>query len=242
VLKLAGYVEISGDRRRCGGKIVEESALATVPVAIVIMMTYESTTPDLQALVTWMAGEFSNQAQAFENPPFFAHIRVCMRPLPLTVFGRVGLFLEQAYDYALDQPYRIRVLDFIPAEGRIDMPHYRLKDEAKFVGAARDRTKLDSLTLDDLDLMCGCGMRVEATPQGFKGRVEPGRQCIVERKGEQSYLDNEFEILEQGQRLISLDRGRDLQTDERLWGSIAGPFEFTRVQNFAHELSFNVVS
>ena len=53
-----------------------------------------------------------------------------------------------------------------------------------------------------------------------------------------SYLDNEFEVLDQGATLISLDRGRDLETDERIWGSIAGPFHFKRVQNFASEIDF----
>jgi CpeT/CpcT family (DUF1001) len=191
---------------------------------------------DIKTLVTWMSGEFSNQAQAFENPPFFAHIRVCMRPLPLSVFGGFGIFLEQAYDFAIDQPYRIRVLEFLEVDGYIAVPHYRLKDEALFRGAARDPGQLVNLTRDHLDLMCGCGMNVDWTGNSFKGQVEPGKKCLVERKGEQSYLDNEFEILDQGNRLISLDRGRDLVTDERLWGSIAGPFEFTRVQDFGSEL------
>jgi hypothetical protein len=194
------------------------------------------TTPDLKTLVTWMAGEFSNQAQAFENPPFFAHIRVCMRPLPLSVFGGLGLFLEQAYDFAIDQPYRVRVLEFLEVDGQIAVPHYRLKDEKRFLGAARNPAQLANLTRNQLDLMCGCGMNVEWTGNGFKGCVEPGKKCRVERKGQESYLDNEFEVLEQGQKLISLDRGRDLVTDERLWGSIAGPFEFTRVQDFGSEI------
>lgn len=193
---------------------------------------------DIKTLVTWMASEYSNQAQAFENPPFFAHIRVCMRPMPVEILGGVGLFLEQAYDFALDQPYRIRVLKFVENEGRIEIPHYRLKNEDAFRGAARDRSKLETLTIDDLDPMCGCGMHVEWTGSSFKGRVEPGRGCIVERKGQKSYLDNEFEVLDQGAVMMSLDRGRDLETDERLWGSIAGPFHFERVRSFADELSW----
>ena len=36
---------------------------------------------DIVTLARWMAADFSNQAQVFENPAFFAHIRVCMRPL-----------------------------------------------------------------------------------------------------------------------------------------------------------------
>jgi CpeT/CpcT family (DUF1001) len=212
-------------------------ALQTVSLQKLVGITMTHAT-DIKTLASWMAGEFGNQAQAFENPPFFAYIRVCMRPLPPAVLDGVGLFLEQAYDITLNQPYRMRVLKFVEVDGRIEVPHYRLKNEDDFRGAARDRTKLEKLTLDDLDLMCGCGMQVEWTGASFKGRVEPGKQCIVERNGQKTYLDNEFDVLDQGATLISLDRGRDLETDERLWGSIAGPFHFTRLQDFSQEFIF----
>jgi hypothetical protein len=191
---------------------------------------------DIKTLVTWMAGEFSNQAQAFDNPPLFAHIRVCMRPLPLAILGGPSIFLEQAYDFAIDQPYRIRVLQFLTVDGQISVPHYRLKADDKFRGAARNLDQLAALSIADLDLMCGCGMDVEWTGTSFKGRVEPGKKCLVDRNGAQSYLDNEFEVLDQGKTLTSLDRGRDLVTDERLWGSIAGAFHFTRVKDFSSEV------
>lgn len=198
-------------------------------------MTYST---DLKTLVSWMAAEFSNQEQAYENPPFFAHIRVCMRPLPIAFFGVPGLYLEQAYDFAQDQPYRIRVLKFVECDGKIEIPHYRLKNDDAMRGAARDLNKLATLNLDDLDLMCGCGMDVTRTEHGFKGLVEPGKKCFVDRNGQRTYLDNEFEVLDQGATLMSLDRGRDLETDERIWGSIAGPFHFKRTQSFASEIDF----
>jgi hypothetical protein len=53
-------------------------------------------------------------------------------------------------------------------------------------------------------------------------------------KGQETYLDNEFEISDT--QLLSLDRGRDLETNERVWGSIAGPFNFTRIVSFADEV------
>ena len=65
---------------------------------------------DIHTLARWMSADFSNQAQAFENPPFYAHIRVAIRPLPLAQFPEPMLFLEQAYDFLLNQPYRLRVL------------------------------------------------------------------------------------------------------------------------------------
>lgn len=194
-------------------------------------MTHSTNIP---ALMRLMAADFSNQDQAYENPPFYAHIRVCMRPLPIELFSGASLFLEQAYDYALNDPYRMRVLKFVENAGRIEIEHYQVRDEAKFYGASRDTTRLQALTIDQLEKMSGCGMIVEWTGQSFKGRVEPGKACIVVRKGQKTYLDSEFDINDE--RLLSLDRGRDPETDELMWGSVAGPFHFTRRTSFAHEV------
>ncbi|MFS8889066.1 chromophore lyase CpcT/CpeT, partial [Synechococcus sp. R55.1] len=35
--------------------------------------------PELLQMARWLAGDFSNQEQAWENPPFFAQIRVAYR-------------------------------------------------------------------------------------------------------------------------------------------------------------------
>ncbi|MBN3905851.1 MAG: chromophore lyase CpcT/CpeT [Nostoc sp. NMS1] len=189
---------------------------------------------DIATLAQWMSADFSNQEQAFENPPFYAHIRVCIRPLPLELFSGVSLFLEQAYDFMLNQPYRMRVMKLIPVENHIIIEHYTLKEEQKFYGASREPERLKVLSIDQLEKMSGCNMVVEWTGNSFKGRVEPGKGCIVVRDGKNTYLDNEFEI--DAKEFFSLDRGRDLDTDERLWGSIAGPFHFVRWANFADEV------
>lgn len=190
---------------------------------------------DIPSLVRLMAGDFSNQAQAFENPPLFAHIRVCMRPIPFEVLDGVGLFLEQAYDFMLHNPYRLRVLKFVEVDDRIQIEHYTIEPEAEFHGAARNPEILKQLTKDKIVKMSGCTMITEWTGSGFKGYVEPGRGCIVVRNGKTTYLDNSFEIT--AGRLISLDRGRDIDTDEHLWGSIAGAFEFSQTVSFADEVS-----
>ncbi|MEH2374381.1 chromophore lyase CpcT/CpeT [Nostoc sp.] len=189
---------------------------------------------DIATLARWMAADFSNQEQAFENPPFYAHIRVCIRPLPLELFSGVSLFLEQAYDFMLNQPYRMRVMKLIPTENHIVIEHYTLKEEQKFFGASREPERLKVLSVDQLQKMPGCNMVVEWTGNSFKGRVEPGKGCIVVRDGKNTYLDNEFEI--DAKEFFSLDRGRDLDTNEHLWGSIAGPFHFVRWGSFADEV------
>ncbi|MEC4816222.1 MAG: chromophore lyase CpcT/CpeT [Scytonema sp. PMC 1069.18] len=189
---------------------------------------------DIGTLARWMAADFSNQEQAFENPPFFAHIRVCMRPLPLEVLSGVGFFVEQAYDYMLDNPYRLRVLKLLNAGDRIEIENYTVKEEQKFYGASRNLERLKTLTVNDLEKLPGCNMIVEWTGHSFKGKVEPGKSCIVYRKGQKTYLDSDFEIDEH--KFISCDRGRDPETDEHIWGSVAGPFHFVRWASFADEV------
>ena len=189
---------------------------------------------DIITLARWMASDFSNQAQAFENPPFFAHIRVCMRPLPVELLGGVSLYLEQAYDIELNSPYRVRVLKLVPIADRIDIENYAIVNEEQFYGASRDLQKLQELKKAEFKLMPGCTFITHWTGSSFKGRVEPGKGCMVVRKGKKTYLDSEFEI--DGEKFISHDRGRDPETDAHVWGALAGPFEFTRRASFADEI------
>ncbi len=189
---------------------------------------------DIKTLARWMSGDFSNQAQAYENPPFFAHIRVCMRPLPMEILGGISLFLEQAYDFMLDKPYRLRILKLSIVENHIELENFRVKEEAAFFGASRQPKRLQSLTSDLIEKMPGCDMVVKWTGSTFKGKIKPGKACLVERKGKVTYLDNSFEINKT--ELISYDCGRDPNTDELVWGSIAGSFHFQMITSFGEEI------
>ena len=193
---------------------------------------------DITTLARWMASDFSNQAQAYANPPFFAHIRVCMRPLPDDLLDGTSLFLEQAYDFLLNQPYRLRVIKLTVVDDRIELENYKVKEQEKFYGASRNLELLNTITPDLIEKMQGCDMDVTWTGSSFQGQIKPGKACIVERKGKITYLDNSFEIT--NSKLISYDRGRDPETDELIWGSIAGPFEFTPVESFAEEVGIPI--
>lgn len=189
---------------------------------------------DIVTLARWMAADFSNQEQAIENPPFFAHIRVCMRPLPVELLSGVSFYIEQAYDFTLNNPYRVRVLKLMVAGDRIAIENYSVKDEQQFYGAARQKERLKNLTVEHLEKLPGCNMIVDWTGSSFKGVVEPGKGCIVFRKDKKTYLDSEFEI--DADKFTSLDRGKDVETDEHIWGSVAGPFYFVRRASFADEI------
>lgn len=190
---------------------------------------------DIGTLARWMAADFSNQQQAFDNPPMFAHIRVCMRPLPVSLLDGMSLFVEQAYDYMLNVPYRLRVLKLVEAGDRIQIENYTVKDEKKLFGASRDLERLQTLQTNQLEKLSRCNMIVQWTGHSFRGEVEPGKGCMVLRKGKSTYLDSTFEI--DADKFISLDRGRDPATDEHVWGSVAGPFHFVRWTSFADEIA-----
>lgn len=197
---------------------------------------------DIATLARWMAADFSNQQQAFDNPPLYAHIRVCMRPLPTSLLGGISLFLEQAYDFLLNQPYRLRVLKFVVVDeslgdgsgSRIKVENYKVQDETLFYGASRDLQRLQSLKTAQLEKLPGCTFNVTWTGHSYKAVIEPGKACMVVRDGKETYLDSSFEVDEHN--LISHDRGFDPETNEHIWGSIAGPFSFVRRTSFADEI------
>ncbi|MEM9540414.1 MAG: chromophore lyase CpcT/CpeT [Cyanobacteria bacterium P01_E01_bin.42] len=192
---------------------------------------------DIVTLARWMAADFSNQEQAIENPPFFAHIRVCMRPLPGGFLSGASLLLEQAYDFMLGQPYRLRVLQLKVVDDRIGIENYKIQQQETFYGAARDRDLLSRLTPDHLEKLPGCDFIVRWTGHSFKGEVEPGKACKVVRKNKETYLDSTFEVTPD--TLTSWEKGLDPATNEQVWGAIAGAFHFTKRESFAHEVPTN---
>lgn len=186
----------------------------------------------LTRLVQLLSGGFSNQDQAFENPPLYAHILVKFRPLPQLEPG--SLLLEQSYAINPVAPYRIRVLRPERRDGQLIIHNQALRDAERFWGGVEDAEKRSAISTDDLMLLEGCTYVVQERGQGFVGEVEPGCRCLVERKGKTAYLVSSFELDAEGMRTI--DRGHDPNTHEQLWGSLAGPFEFARTADYRDEI------
>ena len=186
----------------------------------------------LARLVQLLSAGFSNQSQAFDNPPLYAHILVKFRPLPQLAPG--SLLLEQSYAINPVAPYRIRVLRPERRDGQLVIHNQSLRDAERFWGAVEDADKRAAITGADLQHLEGCTYVVQERGDGFVGEVEPGCRCLVERKGATAYLVSSFEIDPAGMRTI--DRGHDPQTHEQLWGSLAGPFEFERTEDYSAEI------
>lgn len=186
----------------------------------------------LSRLVQMLSAGFSNQQQAFDNPPLFAHILVRFRPLPQLAPG--SLLLEQSYAINPAAPYRIRVLQPQWRESQLIILNQALQDEQRFWGAVDDAEKRAAIRPQDLRLLEGCTYLVREQGDGFVGEVEPGCRCLVERKGSKAYLVSSFTLSSDGMETI--DRGHDPVTHEQLWGSLAGSFAFSRTDDYSHEI------
>ena len=185
-------------------------------------------------LAQWMAGEFSNHHQSTLEPQHYAHIRIFFRPLPFEFFNAIGFYSEQVYDYDLWSPYRQGVHKLVDRGADAYIENYSLKDPMLYAGAAREREILNTITHDCLERRCNCSMIFSRDGDIFRGKVEPGNQCFIERNGKMTYLISDVEI---GERTwVSLDKGLDIDTHEKVWGSAFGMLKFEKVTSFADEI------
>jgi CpeT protein len=194
---------------------------------------------DSLLLAQWMAGDFSNHKQAAAEPQHYAHIRIFFRPLPFEFFNAIGFYSEQVYDYDLWSPYRQGVHKLVDRGEDTYIENYSLKDAMLYAGAAREPEILKTITHDCLERRCNCSMIFRREGELFRGQVEPGNQCFVERNGVQTYLISDVEIGEN--TWVSLDKGMDLNTHEKLWGSAFGMLKFEKVANFADEIDIRSI-
>jgi hypothetical protein len=183
-------------------------------------------------LVRMLSAGFSNQHQAFENPPLYAHILVKFRPLPQLEPG--SLLLEQSYAINPAAPYRIRVLRAQRQGDQLTISNQALVDDQRFWGAVDNAELRQSIQPGDLRPLEGCAYLVREQGDGFVGEVEPGCRCMVERKGSITYLVSRLELSPTGMRTI--DTGHDPTSHEQVWGSLAGPFEFERTHDYGEEI------
>ena len=181
-----------------------------------------------------MAGDFSNYQQSQNNPKDYAHIRVFFRPLPWSFFSAIGFYSEQTYDYDLWTPYRQGIHRLIDRGDHIYIENYSLQDGMLYAGAGHNREILETISPDKIARRYNCSMVFHQDGQVFRGAVEPGNQCLINRKGVETYLVSQVEITED--TWISWDRGINPATGEQVWGSAIGPLKFEKRASFAAEL------
>ncbi len=219
----------------------------TAPTAASQSSQPVSVSPDFITLTSWLAGDFSNYRQSQAHPTDFAHIRIFFRPLPFEFFealgfpGGIGFYSEQVYDYDLWKPYRQGLHRVIDQEDGVYIENYGLKDGVPYAGSGHNLDILKTIPAETAIRRPGCSMvfRREATEsqEQFIGGVEPGKQCLIPRKGKRTYLVSRVELTDHS--WVSLDQGMDVESDEHVWGSTEGALRFEKRESFASELPFN---
>ena len=185
--------------------------------------------PSLQQFLSLLCGEYSNQQQAFENPPLFAHIVLRYKPIEHLEPG--SILLEQTYAVDPGNPYRLRVIRAEESEeGVIKLWNHMIRDPQRFARATLELQNRQLIKSSDLIALDQCHYQVTEKEDGYHGEIEPGSRCIVKRNGKDTILFSSFHL--QGEALSTLDRGLDPITDERCWGSIAGEFRFRRTASW----------
>ena len=191
---------------------------------------------DLTSLAHWLAGEFDNYPQAYDQPVWFVSLRLWHRPLPIRIDGHLAIFCEQANSLYLDAPYRQRLLILKP-EPQPQAEYKAFRQPERFKGAGANPSLLDSLTLSDLEDLPGCRLTIteSITPPDsrFKAEPPPDTKCYFQYNGERRQVILGFEAT--ANQFWSHDRGVDPISGNPLWGALMGAYEFQKRQTFAAE-------
>ena len=201
-------------------------------------------TSELVTLARYLAGEFDNKEQAIADPVWYVHLRLWHRPIPQLLFpDSITFYAEQASIVNLNQPYRPRVLqlkDSPQQPGMIEIQYYLPKNIQAIQGAGQDPQRLDCIRPDQLEFLPGCLLQVDTTTRQSQDQpyqaVAPFRSCCRFTYQNQQYqVKLGFKVTPD--QFWSYDQGIDPATGRGLWGALLGPFEFSKRQDFAPQLS-----
>jgi hypothetical protein len=187
----------------------------------------------LLQLTAWMAGEFSNREQSQDQPVWFVNLVWWQRPIPFNLLGSVAIFAEQANALILDRPYRQRILQFVENDGKIQVKYWSFKDPAVWAGAARDRDRLNQITMNDIEAIAGCLLDISFTNGRYKAEMPKDAKCCFQYLNESRQVVLGFEV--SADEFWSGDRGVDPETGSAIWGAIMDFYKFKKTHNFSHE-------
>lgn len=190
----------------------------------------------LQTFAQWLAGEFSNQAQALDQPAWFVHLRLWHRPLPQRFAEHITLFAEQANVLHLDQPYRQRLMLLKPGATpeTLQVQYLAFRDPSRFRGAGANPERLATITPEDVEPLPGCVLTVRQENGTFEATMPPEAKCYFEYAGQTRQVELGFTVTPQ--EFYSRDRGIDPNTGQGLWGAMMGAYQFQRQQDWSAEL------
>ena len=183
-----------------------------------------------------IAGKFTNIAQAQQNPRDFAHINIYFRPIKWSILEGPWFYSEQSYDYAPWSPYRQGVHRLLKMGSIIVVENYALKSPERFAGSGFMPELLEDLKQSSFAQRIGCSMHFkEIKPGHYMGQIEAGKNCLLKNGNNITYVVSYVEF--NSSNWISLDKGMDINTNKRVWGSEYGPIKFKKIEVFDSPLA-----
>ena len=190
---------------------------------------YEAVPPegggDVADLAMYMAGSFSNLAQARADSDY---IDINLEVVPVWTDRGDGpwLYVEQAVTARRSRPYRQRVYHLVDnSDGTFSSEVYEIEEPLRFAGDWRLDEPLKELGPDSLVVREGCNVVLRRTSADtFEGGTVE-RECVSNMRGA-VYATSEVVVTPE--RLISWDRGFDVEGNQ-VWGATEGPYIFDKL-------------
>lgn len=198
-----------------------------------------SFSPQVKALASYLAGEFDNQQQALEQPAWYVHLRLWIRPVPIFTQDSLTLYAEQANVIKLDQPYRPRILRLRQRE-EIEIEFYMFEDIATASGAGQNKDLIQQITPEKIKFLPNCTLKV-ATEQLANGKYRFKTTPVTDKPCRVTYQGTTFQVFlgfeATADELQTYDKGIDPETGKGTWGALMGAYRFTKRQDFSAELN-----
>lgn len=195
--------------------------------------------PQLTALATYLAGEFSNQQQASEQPAWYVNLRLWIRPVPIFTDNSITLFAEQANVIKIDQPYRPRILRLRQKE-TIEVEFYMFEDLTTAQGAGCNKALIEQITPETIKFLPDCTLKVASK------QLNDGQYCFettpkTQKPCKVSYQGTTFQVFlgfkATATELQTYDKGIDRETGKGTWGALMGAYRFSKLRDFSEELN-----
>ena len=178
---------------------------------------------ELNQLVDLLHGSFSSEAQSKDDTTYF-NISLVMVPIWKERTDGQWMYVEQAMATKLDKPYRQRVYRLQhPGENTFTSDIYTIKNALSYAGLQNDKTKLQKLSIDSLELKDGCTVTMIKNNDVYAGGTD-GKSCSSDLRGAK-YATTKI-TMKKGE-LISWDQGFD-SNDKQVWGATKGGYIFIK--------------
>ena len=196
--------------------------------------------PQIIALANYLAGEFNNKPQAIEQPAWYVHLKLWIRPVPIFTSDSITLFAEQANILNLDQPYRPRILRLRQRE-TIEVEFYMFEDLATAKGAGKNKELITQITPDKIKFLPNCTLKVATQELGagkycFETTPLTDEPCTVTYQGTSFQVFLGFKAT--ADELLTYDKGIDPNTGKGTWGALMGAYQFSKSQDFSKDIVY----